>query len=151
MIFGGYGRFYDRTLFRNAAEESLFRQFTNRTFRFSEDGADRNGQPTIEWDPSYLSREGLDGLIASGEAPNGELRVVRNDTEPPFTDQFSIGLRQRLGAGQTSISLVHQIGKNETAAPSATPAASTTTSRCPASARWSRRTTSARRAIRRCI
>ena len=115
VIFGGYGRFYDRTLFRNAAEESLFRQFTNRTFRFSEDGADRNGQPTIEWDPSYLSREGLDGLIASGEAPNGELRVVRNDTEPPFTDQFSIGLRQRLGDWQTSISLVHQIGKNEIA------------------------------------
>lgn len=115
VIFGGAGRFYDRTLFRNAAEESLFRQFTNRTFRFSRDGEPRDGNETIAWDESYRSKAGLDGLIASGLAPNGELRVIPNDLEPPYTDQFSVGLRQRLGEWQTSVSLVRQNGYNEIA------------------------------------
>ncbi|WP_374273919.1 TonB-dependent receptor domain-containing protein [Brevundimonas sp.] len=115
VIFGGAGRFYDRTLFRNAAEESLFRQFANRTFLFSADGEPRDGQPTIQWDESYRSREGLDGLIASGVAPNAELRVIPNDLEPPYTDQFSVGLRQRIGEWQTSVSIVRQNGFNEIA------------------------------------
>lgn len=115
VVFGGAGRFYDRTLFRNAAEESLFRQFGNRTFLFSRDGLPRNGQATILWNESYRSRAGLDGLIASGVAPNTELRVIPNDLEPPYTDQFSIGLRQKFGDWNTSISLIRQIGKNEIA------------------------------------
>ncbi|MBU2043394.1 MAG: TonB-dependent receptor [Alphaproteobacteria bacterium] len=116
VIFGGAGRFYDRTLFRNAAEESLFRQFTNRQFRFSQDGLPTlNGDPTILWQESYRSREGLDGLIASGLAPNGELRVIPNDLKPPHTDQFSVGVRQRFGDWNTSFSIVHQMGRNEIA------------------------------------
>ncbi len=115
VLFGGYGRFYDRALFRNAAEESLLRQFANRTFEFSRDGLPRNGTPTIIWQESFLSRQALDNLIASRVAPNAELRVVKNDQEPPFTDQFSIGLRQKIGDWQTSLSIVHQIGKNEVA------------------------------------
>ena len=115
VVFGGAGRFYDRTLFRNAAEESLFRQFANRTFRFSRDGLPRNGESTILWDESYRSRAGLDGLIASGLAPNSELRVIPNDLEPPHTDQFSVGVRKRFGDWQTSLSLVRQNGYNEIA------------------------------------
>ncbi|MES2860222.1 MAG: TonB-dependent receptor [Pseudomonadota bacterium] len=115
VFFGGAGRFYDRTLFRNAAEESLFRQFVNRTFNFSRDGLPRNGQPTILWQESYRSRAGLDGLIASGLAPNGELRVIPNDLEPPYTDQFSLGLRQKLGDWNTSVSVIRQNGYNEIA------------------------------------
>lgn len=115
VVFGGAGRFYDRTLFRNAAEESLLRQFVNRTFNFSRDGLPRNGQPTILWNDSYRSKAGLDGLIASGLAPNGELRVIPNDLEPPYTDQFSIGLRQKLGDWNTSVSVIRQYGYNEIA------------------------------------
>ncbi len=115
VVFGGAGRFYDRTLFRNAAEESLFRQFVNRTFRFSRDGLPRNGESTILWSEAYRSKAGLDALIASGLAPNGELRVIPNDLEPPYTDQFSVGVRQKFGDWQTSASIVRQIGKNEIA------------------------------------
>lgn len=115
VVFGGAGRFYDRTLFRNAAEESLFRQFANRTFRFSRDGAPRDGNPTIVWQESYRSKAGLDGLIASGVAPNGELRVIPNDLEPPYTDQFSVGVRQKLGEWNTSVTLIKQYGYNEIA------------------------------------
>jgi len=115
VVFGGAGRFYDRTLFRNAAEESLFRQFANRTFLFSRDGLPRNGAPTILWNESYRSKAGLDGLIASGVAPNSELRVIPNDLVPPHTDQFSIGLRQRIGDWNTSVAIIRQIGRDEIA------------------------------------
>jgi hypothetical protein len=113
VLFAGYGRYYDRTLFRNAAEESLFRQFTLRSFEFSPDGAPRNGQPTIKFQPQFLTLAGLNGLIASGQAPNGELRVLRNDQKPPYTDQFSIGVRQRIGEWNTSLTLSEELGKNE--------------------------------------
>ncbi len=33
-------------------------------------GAPRDGNQTIKWDNAYLSRTALDGLIASGVAPN---------------------------------------------------------------------------------
>jgi len=113
VLFAGYGRYYDRTLFRNAAEEALFRQFTLRSFEFSPNGAPRNGQPTIMFQPQFLSLAGLNGLIASGQAPNGELRVLRNDQKPPYTDQFSAGVRQRFGDWNTSLTVSEELGHDE--------------------------------------
>lgn len=107
VFFAGWGRYYDRTLFRNVAEEQLLRQYTSRNFEFSKDGLPRNGQPTILYDPSYMSREALDALIASSTAPAGELRVVRNDVSPPRTDQLTLGIRQKIGRINTSVSYQH--------------------------------------------
>jgi outer membrane receptor protein involved in Fe transport len=112
VLFAGAGRYYDRNIFRNAAEEDMKRQFALRTFQFSKDGLPRNGQPTIKWDPSYLSKAGLDALIASNLAPDGELRAMRNDQPPPYTDQFSAGVRQKIGAWQTALTLTHQETKH---------------------------------------
>lgn len=113
VLFAGYGRYYDRTLFRNAAEENLFRQFTLRSFEFSPDGLPRNGQPTIQFQPQFLTAAGLNALIASNQAPNGELRVLRNDQKPPYTDQFSVGVRQRLGDWNTSATLSEELGRDD--------------------------------------
>lgn len=113
VFFGGFGRYFDRTLYRNAAEEALLRQFIRRTYQFSRDGLPRNGQPTIVWNDSYLSREGLEGLIATGEAPSGELRVLLNNTKPPRTDQYSLGIRQKFGRVQTSLSYTHIEAKGQ--------------------------------------
>jgi outer membrane receptor protein involved in Fe transport len=113
VFFAGWGRYYDRALFRNAAEEALFRQFASRTFEFSKDGGIRDGKQTIQWDPKYMSREGLDGLIADSSAPPGELRIIRNDIKPPRTDQFSIGVRQKIGRINTSISYNHVVAKDQ--------------------------------------
>ncbi len=114
VLFAGGGRFYDRTLFRNAAEETVLRDFALRTFNFSQDGAPRpDGTPTIAWDPSYLSREGLDGLITDNIAPSAELRVIRNDQRPPSSDQYSIGIRQRLGDWNASLAYSHIFSRND--------------------------------------
>jgi hypothetical protein len=97
VAFGGYGRYYDRIFYNAGLDEKYRLQWQLRTFEFSLDGALRNGQATIVWDPSYLSREGLDGLIASNLAPNPEVFLVDNETEPPLSDQFNAGIRTKVG------------------------------------------------------
>jgi outer membrane receptor protein involved in Fe transport len=118
VFFGGYGRFYDRTLFRSAAEEELLSQFQHGTLFFSQDGLPRNGQPTIKFDPSFLTPAGFQALLASLAtnplAPGtSELRVIPNNLQTPFTDQFSVGIRQKFGIFQTSLSFNHIIGKDQ--------------------------------------
>ncbi len=113
VLFGGVGRYYDRTLFRNAAEEQLFRNQVVSTFEFSKDGLPRNGQPTVMFDPKYLTRDGLLALAATSFGTNGELRVTRNDTKPPHTDQATLGVRQKIGPFNTSLSYTHIWGHDQ--------------------------------------
>ncbi len=118
VFFGGYGRYYDRVLFRNAAEESLLRQFRRGNLQFSQDGLDRNGQPTILFNPAFLTRDGFDALLAGLAADptspgTSELRLIPNDLKSPHTDQFSIGVRQRFGQVRTSLTYNHIRGKNQ--------------------------------------
>ncbi len=97
IAFGGWGRHFDRVLYNNVLDERFRQQYAVRLFRFSFDGAPRDGNQTIRWDNAYLSRTALDGLIASGVAPNPEIFLIENETKPPVSDQFSIGVRQRVG------------------------------------------------------
>ena len=118
VFFGGYGRYYDRVLFRNAAEESLFRQFRRGNLQFSQDGLPRNGQPTILFNPAFLTQEGFAALLSSLAADptspgTSELRLIPNDLKSPHTDQFSIGVRQRLGMFRTSLTYNYIRGKNQ--------------------------------------
>ena len=118
MIFGGFGRYYDRTLFRSAAEETLLRQYRQGEILFSANGLPRDGRPTILWNPNYLTPAGFAALLASLAADptspgTSELRAIPNDLNTPYTDQFSIGLRQRFGIFRTSLSFSHIIGRDQ--------------------------------------
>jgi hypothetical protein len=99
VAFGGYGRYYDRIFYNAGLDEKFRLQYAVRTFRFSATGApDPNGNPTIAWRPEYLSKAGLDALIAAGVAPTPEVFLIDNDTKPPVSDQFSAGIRAALPA-----------------------------------------------------
>jgi hypothetical protein len=93
VLFAGYGRYYDRVFYNAGLDERYRLQYRVRTFRFSLDGAPRDGQETIVWDPAFLSRAGLDGLIERGVAPNPEVFLIDNETKPPVSDQFNAGIR----------------------------------------------------------
>jgi TonB dependent receptor/Carboxypeptidase regulatory-like domain len=112
VLFAGAGRYFDRTLFNTGVDERLRLQYGVRTFRFSRDGMPRDGQPTIVWDPSYLSRQGLQGLIDSGIAPAPEIFLLENDTKPLHTDQLSYGVRQVVGPVNLSLTFSHIHGEN---------------------------------------
>jgi hypothetical protein len=112
VAFAGGGRYFDRTLFNSGVDERLRLQNGARTFEFSNDGAPRNGQATIKWDPSYLSKQGLQGLIDSGVAPDPEIFLMNNHTVPLHTDQYSAGVRQQIGPVNTSVTVAHIRGEH---------------------------------------
>lgn len=118
VLFAGAGRYYDRALFRSAAEETLLSQYRSGQLLFSRDGLPRNGQPTILFQPAYLTPAGFQALLSSlaGDPTSpgtSELRVIPNNLKTPYTDQFSVGVRQRLGDFRTSLTYNHTIGKNQ--------------------------------------
>jgi len=104
VVFGGAGRYFDRVFYNQTYDERYRLQFAVRTFRFSADGQPRDGAPTIKWDPSYLTVAGLNQLIAQGLAGNPEVFLIRNDTVPPYSNQWNIGYRQSLGTWTGSVS-----------------------------------------------
>ncbi len=113
VIFGGAGRYYDRNNFNNTVDELSRTINPIGVFRFSRNGLPRSGQPTIVWNPSYLTRDGLLALRASA-AGSGlpELFAVKNDAKPPVNDQFSLGVRQRFGVFEASVTGSYQRGRN---------------------------------------
>jgi TonB-dependent receptor-like protein/carboxypeptidase family protein len=118
VFFGGYGRYYDRALFRSAAEETLLSQFRQGELLFSRDGLPRDGRPTIRFQSQFLTPEGFAALLASLAADptspgTSELRVIPNDLRTPFTDQFSLGVRQRFGIFRTSLTYSYVVGRDQ--------------------------------------
>lgn len=112
ILFGGYGRYYDRDTYNYVLDERYRLQYQVLQFQFSADGLPRNGSPTILWNPSYLSVAGLQGLIASGVGPKPQVFLVNNDTKPPVSDEFSVGIRQQLGTVGLSASYVGSRSRN---------------------------------------
>ena len=96
VVFGGFGRFYDR-LFLNATLDERFRlQFPVYRIAFSNPNfAAIPGR--VVWDPKYLSFAGLQALVAQGAA-NPEIYLLNNNTKPPYSNQWNLGWRQALGA-----------------------------------------------------
>ena len=97
ILFGGYGRYFDRDTYNYGLDERYRLQYEVLQFQFSDNGLPRNGSPTIVWNPSYLSVAGLQGLVASGLGPKPQVFLINNGTKPPVTDEFSLGVRQQLG------------------------------------------------------
>ncbi|MEO7039595.1 MAG: TonB-dependent receptor [Gemmatimonadaceae bacterium] len=99
-VFASAGIFYDRLNSNATLDESYRRQFQTYNFQFSDTAV----AGKIVWNPSYMSRAGLQGLIASGHAPPQEVYLVPNDLKPPKSDQFSVGVRHSFGTFDASVS-----------------------------------------------
>ena len=112
FAFAGYGRYYDRVLYNSGLDERFRQQFAVRTFRFSATGAPRDGQPTLVWDPSYLSQAGLEGIIATGRSGNPEVFLIDNETKPPVSDQFTVGVRHAFGSLLASVAYAGARSRN---------------------------------------
>jgi hypothetical protein len=112
VVFGGYGRYFDRDTYNYVLDERYRLQYTRLQFLFSADGLPRNGVPTIQWNPSFLSQSGLEGLVASGNGPKPQVFLINNDTKPPVSDQFSAGIRQQVGLVGISASYVGSRSRN---------------------------------------
>jgi hypothetical protein len=113
ILFGGYGRYFDRDTYNYVLDERFRLQHTVLQFLFSADGLPRNGVPTIMWNPSYLTIAGLQSILANSQAaPKPQVFLINNDTKPPVTDQFSGGVRQQFGDWGVSLSYVGARSRN---------------------------------------
>lgn len=110
VLFGGWGRYYDRVRYGQVDGEQFRLQYATATFRFSADGAPRDGQPTAIWDPRYLTTAGLQELMAIGTTGTPEIHLMPNDLKAPYTDQWNLGLRQTLGNYVASVSYANHRG-----------------------------------------
>jgi len=91
VVFGGWGKYYDRLFLNSTLDERYRLQFPVYRFSFSPDGSSG-----IKWDPSYMSVAGLQGLIAKGAA-RPEIYLLSNNTKPPYSTQYNIGYRHTFG------------------------------------------------------
>jgi hypothetical protein len=93
VVFGGWGKYYDRLFLNSTLDERFRQQFPVYRFSFSPDG--RPG--TIKWNDSYYTPAGLQGLIAQGST-HPEIYLLSNNTKPPYSTQYNIGFRQAIGS-----------------------------------------------------
>jgi outer membrane receptor for ferrienterochelin and colicin len=104
VIFGGWGKYYDRLFLNAALPERQHVQFPTYDFKFSPAG----DPGTIKWDPSFLTPAGLQALIAQGNT-HPEVWLLNNNTKPPYSTQYNIGYRQAFGTwvGSASYNVVN--------------------------------------------
>lgn len=96
-VFGGWGIFYDRSLFDAMIEESFALQHPSFRIRFRPQGdTDPN---RVDWDPAYLAggEAVRDQLRQLGQAATPEVKLLPNDLEPPMSRQVSLGVRHVIG------------------------------------------------------
>lgn len=91
VLFGGFGVYYDRNSYATLIGERERLVWKVFNVRFSADGSVPG---TVAWDDSYYSRDALEALITSGTTGKPEVFLVDNDTRPPRSNHFTLGLRQ---------------------------------------------------------
>lgn len=114
VVFGGWGKYYDRVVLNDIFDEQYRQQFKIYSFCFSADGspAPNCSVPALAWRPEFLSGEALRQLVASGQAPGPEIFLVDNELRPPRSDQWTLGVRHQFGNWLTSLAYAGTRGYN---------------------------------------
>ena len=101
VIFGGAGRSYDRNLFDYLALERSKGSFPRYTFDFNAPGrpCTVGTGNCLAWDPAYFNEANLAALVAANPNVGGEVNLINNDLKTPFSDQFSLGMRNTVTMG----------------------------------------------------
>jgi len=111
VVFGGVGRSYDRDLYESLQVEQTKQSLSQPQLLFNTPAVpctvDHNASPPCyTWDPSYLNIPTLQGLVAGSNAGK-EVDLVTNNLKAPYSDQFSIGMRNQVGDWNTSATLAY--------------------------------------------
>ncbi len=97
VIFGGYGRSYNRNQFDFLSYEQYRLAFQRYNYFFSTPGHLCDSAPVrnpcIAWDPKYLNPDELNKLIVPGTNFGNEVFLINNELKTPYSDQFSLGMR----------------------------------------------------------
>jgi outer membrane receptor protein involved in Fe transport len=116
VVFGGYGRSYDRDLYDYLQVEVTKSALPEYTVYFPNAAATAPngcfGTPCVAWNPKYLTGlSNLQALVASNAA-GAEIDAVNNNLKVPYSDQFSVGIRNKLGDWNTSAAVARILSKD---------------------------------------
>ncbi len=105
VVFGGYGRSYDRNLYDYLQLEQTKMALGQAEFRFNttDHPCTVGTGNCIAWDPIYLN--GVENLQALTSGSIGETNLMNNKLKVPFSDQISLGVRNKLGDWNTSAAI----------------------------------------------
>jgi hypothetical protein len=118
VLFGGWGVYYDRIPLNDIFDEQFRQAWKIYDFCFTNDPANVGESvpgcsvPAILWNSSYQSAAGLDGLIASGAAQTPQVFLLNNNTRPPRSTQWTVGVRHQMGNWLGSLIYANSRGHN---------------------------------------
>lgn len=104
VIFGGIGRSYNRNLYEALQVEQTKVALSQPTLKFNTPDVPCNVgvDPTcFAWNPAYLNIPTLQSLV-TGSNVGKEVDMVNNNIKTPYSDQISIGMRNKIGDWNTS-------------------------------------------------
>ena len=98
IIFGGAGRAYDRNVFDYLALEVSKGTFPAYVRNFNVPGhpCTPGVGDCLAWDPAYFDPANLAALVAANPQLGREINLIHNDIRTPYSDQFSLGTRNRV-------------------------------------------------------
>jgi outer membrane receptor protein involved in Fe transport len=105
VIFGGAGRAYDRTLYDYLQLEQTKFALAQAEVRVNtpDHPCVVNGASCVTWDPAYA--QDVSNLQALLDGSAGEVDLVKNDLDVPYSDQYTLGMRNRVSDWNTSVSV----------------------------------------------
>ena len=106
VIFGAIGRTYNHNLYDLLQLEQTKYVLSQPTIYFGTASQPcLSGQtPCYTWNPSYLSIPALQALMG-GSFTGKEVDMMPNNLKTPYSDQFTLGMRNRIGEWNTSVAV----------------------------------------------
>jgi len=106
VIFGGVGRTYNQNLYDLLQVEQTKYVLSQPTILFNTplQPCVVNNSTCYTFNPSYLSIPALQSLVA-GSFAGKEVDMMPNNLKTPYSDQFSIGMRNQIGDWDTSVAV----------------------------------------------
>ncbi|HYK11881.1 MAG TPA: carboxypeptidase regulatory-like domain-containing protein [Gemmatimonadales bacterium] len=111
-LFGGFGVYYDRTIFDISVDETLKLTHPTYTINFADpDSTPKAGE--VAWNPSYLtaSKSTLDALVHTSGLP--EAWLIANDAKVPYSNQWDLGIRRVFGNYLVTVTYAGQRGYDQ--------------------------------------
>ena len=105
VVFGGFGRYYDRIFMNSTLDERYRQQFPVYNIQFCPPSNPTCGK--VPWNDQNLTKAGLDAIIAQGSV-RPEIFLINNNLKPPYSNQWNLGYRQSFGSwlGSASYNVV---------------------------------------------
>jgi outer membrane receptor protein involved in Fe transport len=111
VVFGGAGRAYDRNLYDYLQVEQTKFSLATSELRFNTpEHPCAPSASCVAWDPAFATDPNALPALFNGQA--GEVDLVNNDIKVPYSDQFSLGIRNRLGDWNTSATVSRILSKD---------------------------------------